>query len=103
MHTVLTWIRAYGDVGVFCLVFLQMIMVIVAIRMVRRVKKDMAGIKDKVLDYLSVVMDEEEEEETQAQEHIISLQERQMKESLERKQKKQQEEIFNAVLQEIFP
>lgn len=102
MRTVLELLMTYADIGILCLAFLQMIMIIAVIHMVRRQGKQISKIQNKVLEYLEVVM-EEESPAGESPEHVLSVQERQMTEALARKQKNQQEELFNAVLQEIFP
>ena len=104
MSTVLEILTRYGLAGVIILLLVQMILIITAIGMIRRLKKHVEMIQKKVQDYLAVVMEEEAETEPEdLEERVISGQERQMKESLAKRQKVQQEEIFNAVLQEIFP
>ena len=104
MSTVLEILTRYGMAGVIILLLVQMVLIITAIGMIRRLKKHVEMIQKKVQDYLAVVMEEEAEAEPEdLEERVISGQERQMKESLARRQKVQQEEIFNAVLQEIFP
>lgn len=104
MSTVLEMLTKYGTAGMVILLLVQMIMIIAAMGMIRRLKKHVEMIQSKVQDYLAVVMEEApESEQTDSGERMISVQERQMMESLARRQKVQQEEIFNAVLQEIFP
>lgn len=100
------WIKLlteYEYLGILLLLVVQMILVIAAIHMLRRLKRHVETIQNKVSDYLAVVMAEETTEETVPQEHVVSEQERRMVEALTRKKELSQEEIFNAVLQEIFP
>lgn len=104
MSTVLEMLTKYGTAGMVVLLLIQMILIFAAMGMIRRLRKHVESIQNKVQDYLAVVMEEEPEmEQTVSGERVISGQERQMMESLARRQKAQQEEIFNAVLQEIFP
>lgn len=103
MQTILEVFSMYGNLAVLILLLILMIMVGVGIRRVKQLKRHVEMIQNKVAAYLAVVMEEEELLPEEAPGHVISLQERQMKETVERKQKRQQEEIFNAVLQEIFP
>lgn len=104
MSTVLEMLTKYGTAGMVVLLLVQMIMIIGAMGMIRRLRKHVEMIQNKVQDYLAVVMEEDSEtEQAVSGERMISGQERQMMESLARRQKVQQEEIFNAVLQEIFP
>ena len=104
MSTVLEMLAKYGTAGMVVLLLVQMIMIFAAMGMIRRLRKHVEMIQNKVQDYLAVVMEEDTEpEQVLSGERMISGQERQMMESLARRQKVQQEEIFNAVLQEIFP
>ena len=104
MSTVLEMLAKYGTAGMVVLLLVQMIMIFAAMGMIRRLRKHVEMIQNKVQDYLAVVMEEDPEpEQVLPGERMISGQERQMMESLARRQKVQQEEIFNAVLQEIFP
>lgn len=59
-----------------------------------------AKIKGGVEQYLKVIMEESEEE---VMDEVMSGQESQMRQSIEHKRKQQEEAVFNAVLQEIFP
>ncbi len=97
MSTVLEILTRYGLAGVIILLLVQMVLIITAIGMIRRLKKHVEMIQKKVQDYLAVVMEEEAEAETEPEdmeERVISGQERQMKESLAKRQKVQQEEIL---------
>ena len=53
----------------------------------------------KVEDYLNVILTEDSGKE----EPLVSRQEEQMRDSIEKKRKQQEEAVFNAVLKEIFP
>ena len=102
MEQWITLLTEYGYMGILILLFVQMILVITAIHMLKRLKRHVETIQNRVTDYLAVVMEEEEEEKL-PQGHVVSEQERHMVESLTRKKAVSQEELFNAVLQEIFP
>lgn len=96
----------YRDVGMVALILIQMIILSVTIHLTRKLTQYVKSIHEKVLDYLQVVMAEEMpvEENVQADEqHVVSGQERQMVDAIAQKKKMQQEALFNAVLQEIFP
>lgn len=103
MNQWMDMLTKYEYTGILILLLLQMILVISAIHMLRRLKRHVEMIQNKVTDYLAVVMEEETVDETEPQTHVVSEQERRMVESLARKKELSQEEIFNAVLQEIFP
>lgn len=103
MNQWMDMLTKYEYTGILILLLLQMILVISAIHMLRRLKRHVEMIQNKVTDYLAVVMAEETADETEPQTHVVSEQERRMVESLARKKELSQEEIFNAVLQEIFP
>ena len=102
MEQWITLLTEYGYMGILILLFVQMILVITAIHMLKRLKRHVETIQNRVTNYLAVVMEEEEEEKL-PQGHVVSEQERRMVESLTRKKAVSQEELFNAVLQEIFP
>ena len=53
----------------------------------------------KVEDYLNAILTEDSGKE----EPLVSRQEEQMRDSIEKKRKQQEEAVFNAVLKEIFP
>lgn len=103
MNQWMDMLTKYEYTGILILLLLQMILVISAIHMLRRLKRHVEMIQNKVTDYLAVVMEEETVDEQEPQAHVVSEQERRMVESLARKKELSQEEIFNAVLQEIFP
>lgn len=104
MEAVLETLLKYKDVGVAGMLLLQMIMLLVAIFMVRRLSRYVRKIHKTVEDYINVIMEEEVETEQQTEiAHVMSGQERQMMETISQKKKQQEEEVFNAVLQEIFP
>lgn len=94
-------------IGILLLV--QMIMMIVIVVKISKMHGYISEITQRVETYLDVVLQEADGESagevTQCNflTDKMSVQEEQMRQTIERKQKKQQEAIFEAVLQEIFP
>ena len=82
------------------MIILLMIMVCVGIHMVKRTNRMIREIKCGVEKYLKVILEDVQEEEVP---DMMPLQETQMRQSIEHKRKQQEEAVFNAVLQEIFP
>lgn len=108
------------------LLMIQLILTIAVIAMVAQLRKNVAEIRGRVSDYLKLVLedanDEEKTEEREdntkepeagtSPERMISRQELQMQETIrqhreeiqkELDRRREQEELFAAVLQEIFP
>ncbi len=104
MNQILELVVQYRFAGMAILFGIQMIMLIIAIHMVRKLSRYIASIHEKVQEYLQVVLaDNEKEDEQPVAQHLVSEQEKQMMNSIMEKKKQQEEAVFNAVLQEIFP
>lgn len=83
---------------------IQMIMILAAVIMIKKLNRHVNDIHNKVADYLEVILAEEDEKNEQpVAQHLVSEQERQMVNSIIAKKKQQEEAVFNAVLHEIFP
>ena len=89
-----------SNLVLLALIILLMIMTCIAIHMIRKTSRMIAKIKGGVEQYLKVIMEESQEE---VMDEVMSGQESQMRQSIEQKRKQQEEAVFNAVLQEIFP
>lgn len=89
-------------------IVLGLLLVIFLARILRQIKKlnrSLSSITKNVQEYFDVIMQEEPQvqEEPQAQEALQSRRMDEGQSSLEREQRKQEEEkVFNAVLQEYF-
>lgn len=92
----------YAILGI--LFIIQMIMMVLAVWMIKKLSRHVDSIHRKVEDYLQVVLSEEDNEgEQPVAQHMVSEQEKQMMNAILAKKKQQEEAVFNAVLQEIFP
>lgn len=104
MEKLLTMLRDYQELfllsGMILLVVVG-IAVLVMIHMQRKTNRMIRGIQKKVQSYLDVVLEEAQEEPDGAD--PVCGQELQMRESIEKKKRQQEEAVFNAVLKEIFP
>ncbi|MCI6784170.1 MAG: hypothetical protein MR594_11220 [Lachnospiraceae bacterium] len=76
-----------------------MIIILQILVKVNRTGRRLQMIQEKVEDYLNVILTEDSGKE----EPLVSRQEEQMRDSIEKKRKQQEEAVFNAVLKEIFP
>ncbi len=104
MEVVLETLSKYKDIGITGVLLVQMIMLLVCIFMVRRLSRYVRKIHKAVQDYINVIMEEEVETEQQIEpQRVMSGQELQMMETISQRKRQQEEEVFNAVLQEIFP
>lgn len=104
MKQVFELMQQYEYVGMAILLLVQMIMMVVMIKMVKKLQRYMESITGKVQSYLNIVLAEDEEDNADKQpENMVSVQEQQMRETLDKKKKQQEEAVFNAILQEIFP
>ncbi len=101
MNQILELLEQYLYLELLGLVLLQMIIMMSAIHKIKKLSRYVRSIRDGVEDYLDTVLSEEEQPQTEPV-HVVSKQERQMKDKIQQK-KRQQEEVFDAVLQEIFP
>lgn len=104
MEKLLTVLQDYQEVIVLAgmiLLLVAMIAMLMIIHMQRRTNRMICAIQKKVQAYLDVVMEEAQEETADAD--PVCRQERQMRESIEKKKRQQEEAVFNAVLEEIFP
>lgn len=104
MEKLLTVLRDYQELfwlsGMILLV-VAVIAVLVMIHMQRKTNRMIRGIQKKVQSYLDVVLEEAQEEPDGGD--PVCRQELQMRESIEKKKRQQEEAVFNAVLKEIFP
>lgn len=104
MDQILKFLIQYQYACLGVLFAIQMIMMMVAVIMIKKLNRHVNDIHRKVVDYLEVVYSEEEEKgEQPVAQHLVSEQEKQMMNVIMAKKKQQEEAVFNAVLHEIFP
>ncbi len=101
MNQILELLEQYLYLELLGLVLIQMIIMMSAIHKIKKLSRYVRSIRDGVEDYLETVLSDEDEPQTGSA-HVVSGQERQMMDTI-RQKKRQQEEVFDAVLQEIFP
>ena len=104
MDQILKFLIQYQYACLGVLFAIQMIMMMVAVIMIKKLNRHVNDIHHKVADYLEAIYAEEEEKSEQpVAQHLISEQEKQMMNAIMAKKKQQEEAVFNAVLHEIFP
>lgn len=104
MEKLMTLLQEYQEMIMLAglvLLTVTVIVMLAVLHMQRRTNRMIRGIQKKVQAYLDVVMEDAQEETGDAE--PVSGQELQMRESIEKKKRQQEEAVFNAVLKEIFP
>lgn len=104
MEKLMTLLQEYQEMIMLAglvLLTVTVIVMLAVLHMQRRTNRMIRGIQKKVQAYLDVVMEDAQEETADAE--PVSGQELQMRESIEKKKRQQEEAVFNAVLKEIFP
>ena len=99
MGAFVNFMYEYANYIILAGMLLQMIIILQILVKVNRTGRRLQVIQDKVEDYLNVILTEDGTKE----EPLVSRQEEQMRDSIEKKRKQQEEAVFNAVLKEIFP
>ncbi|HCJ75280.1 MAG TPA: hypothetical protein DHV88_02415 [Roseburia sp.] len=99
MGAFVNFVYEYANYIILAGMLLQMIIILQILVKVNRTGRRLQVIQDKVEDYLNVILTEDGTKE----EPLVSRQEEQMRDSIEKKRKQQEEAVFNAVLKEIFP
>ncbi|MBR1391564.1 MAG: hypothetical protein IJ567_09040 [Lachnospiraceae bacterium] len=101
MQYVTDFMQTYGTILLLgALAALNIIGVCIGVA-VHRFNRRMDTIQKKIEHYLCVVLAEEEPEMPESE--PVSVQEQQMREVIRQKRLQQEEAVFDAVLQEIFP
>ena len=99
MGAFVNFVYEYANYIILAGMLIQMIIILQILVKVNRTGRRLQVIQDKVEDYLNVILTEDGTKE----EPLVSRQEEQMRDSIEKKRKQQEEAVFNAVLKEIFP
>ena len=99
MGAFMNFVHEYADYIILAGMLLQMIIILRILIKVNQTGCRLQRIQNKVEDYLNVILTED----IQKEEPFVSGQEEQMRDSIEKKRKQQEEAVFNAVLKEIFP
>ena len=99
MGAFVNFVYEYANYIILAGMLLQMIIILQILVKVNRTGRRLQVIQDKVEDYLNVILTEDGTKE----EPLVSRQEEQMRDSIEKKRNQQEEAVFNAVLKEIFP
>ena len=103
MEKVLEIWAEYGQLGSAALILLQMILLLITMGMIRRLSRYIKKIHKSVQGYLEVVMADAETPEEVQQTQRRTDAKKPVTEMESRQKREQQEKVFNAVLQEIFP
>lgn len=99
MGAFVNFVYEYANYIILAGMLLQMIIILQVLVKVNRTDRRLQMIQGKVEDYLNAILTEDSGKE----EPLVSRQEEQMRDSIEKKRKQQEEAVFNAVLKEIFP
>lgn len=104
MNQIIEFLIRYQYECLEILFAIQMILILAAVIMIKKLNRHVNEIHHKVSDYLEVILAEEDEQNVQpVAQHLVSEQEKQMMNAIIAKKKQQEEAVFNAVLHEIFP